>query len=99
MGNERYDRAENRMNSGDGGPARHIVTCGQEIDWERGKIIGKEKEWTQRKYLEGIESLRRKNQGIEPLNNYDQLKQWEPVFFSLFERQNLYMSSSDGKCK
>ena len=75
------------------------VTCGQEIDWEKGKIIGKEKGWTQRKYLEGIESLRRKNQGIEPLNNYNQLEQWQPVLFPLFERQNLYMSSPDGMCK
>ena len=99
MEDERYDRAENRMNSGDGGLARHAVTCGQDIDWEKGKIIGKEKGWTQRKYLEGIESLRRKNQGIEPLNNYNQLEQWQPVLFPLFERQNLYMSSSDGMCK
>ena len=57
MEDERYDRAENRMNSGDGGLARHAVTCGQEVDWEKGKIIGKEKGWTQRKYLEEIESL------------------------------------------
>ena len=67
--------------------------------WEKGKIIEKEKIWTQRKYLEGIESSRRKNQGIEPLNNYNQLEQWQPVLFPLFERQNLYMSSSDGMCK
>ena len=33
MEDERYDRAENRMNSGDGGLARHAVTCGQDIDW------------------------------------------------------------------
>ena len=71
MEDERYDRAENRMNSGDGGLARHAVTCRQDIDWEKGKIIGKEKGWTQRKYLEGIELCRRKNQGIEPLNNYN----------------------------
>ena len=32
MEDERYDKAENRMNSGDGGLARHAVTCGQEID-------------------------------------------------------------------
>ena len=63
------------------------------------KIMGKEKGWTQTKYLEWIESLRRKNQGIEPLNNYNQLEQWQPVLFPLFERQNLYMSSSDGMCK
>ena len=78
MENKRYDRAENRMNSGDGGLARHAVTCGQEIDWEKGKIIGKEKGWTQGKYLERIESLRRKNQRIEPLHNYNQLEQWQP---------------------
>ena len=58
-----------RINSGDGGLARHAVTCGQDIDWEKRKIIGKEKGWTQREHLKGNESLRRKNQGIEPLNS------------------------------
>ena len=42
MEEERYDRADNRMNSDDGGLARHEVKCGQEIDWEKGNIIGKE---------------------------------------------------------
>ena len=95
MEDKRYDRAENGMNSGDGSLARHAVTCGQQIDWEKEKIIRKEKGWTQRKYLEGIEPLRRKNQGIKPPNNYNQLEEWQFVLFPLFERQNLYMSSSD----
>ena len=38
---------KNRINRGDGSLARHAVTCGQEIGWEKGKIIGKEKGWTQ----------------------------------------------------
>ena len=37
MENEKYDRADNRMNSGGGGLARHVT---QEIDLEKGKIIG-----------------------------------------------------------
>ena len=37
MEEERYDSAENRMNSGDDCLARHAVTCGQEIDRGKGK--------------------------------------------------------------
>ena len=44
------------MNSCDGRLARHTVTCGEGIDYEKGKIIGKDKGWTQRKYVEGIKS-------------------------------------------
>ena len=44
MENKRYDRAENRMNSGDGGLARHAVTRKQEIDWEKSKSSKKKKD-------------------------------------------------------
>ena len=65
MEEERYDRAENRMESGRGNLARYTMTYRYEMDLEKGRIIGKEKLWTQRKYLEDIDSLERKNQGIE----------------------------------
>ena len=81
----RKELADNRMNSSDGGLAKHAVACEQDIDWEKGKIIGKEKGWTQRKYLEGIESLRRRNQGIKPLNIYNQMEQWQPILLPIFE--------------
>ena len=42
----RKELADNRMNSSDGGLAKHAVACEQDIDWEKGKIIGKEKGWT-----------------------------------------------------
>ena len=80
------DAAEARMNTNDGGLARHAATCTEEIDWENARIIGREKGWTQRKYLEGIESLRLKNKGITPLNSYNQMEQWQSVLSSLFEK-------------
>ena len=47
--------------------------CTSEIDWENAKIVGRESRWTQRKCLEGIETLREKNKGVVPLNAYNQL--------------------------
>ena len=44
MEEERYDSAENRMNSGDDCLARHAVTCGQDIGWEKGKLSKKKKD-------------------------------------------------------
>ena len=44
------------------------ITCGQEVDFKNSKMIRKEKGWTQSKVIEAIESLRKMNQGIEPLN-------------------------------
>jgi hypothetical protein len=77
-------RATTRMNDRDGGLAKHATSCPQEIDWERAKIVGKEHNWTQRKLLEGIETLRQKNEGKTPLNQYNQLDQWRGVLNSLF---------------
>ena len=82
MGN--IESAENRMNTGDGGLARHCAMCESDIDWENAKIVGCEKKWKQRKYLEGIETLRKKNSGISPLNAFNQLEQWQPTLYSLF---------------
>ena len=82
----KIDAAEARMNTNDGGLARHATACTEEIDWENARIIGREKGWTQRKYLEGIESLRLKNKGITPLNNYNQMEQWQSVLYSFFEK-------------
>ena len=76
--------AERRMNSGDGGLARHAVTCEGDINWEEAKIIGRERRWNQRKLLEGIESLRQKDQGITPLNSYNQLEQWQSTLSRCF---------------
>ena len=89
-------KATERMNTGDGGLAKHASTCQHEVDWENAKIIGRERRWTQRKYLEGIESLRQKNKkqkgqkkeqkGVIPLNSYNQLEQWQPILYPLFEK-------------
>ena len=76
------DQAKKRMNDGDGGLARHATVCPHDIDWDNAKIVNKEQGWSQRKYLEGIESLRQKNRGITPLNSYNQLEQWQSVIYS-----------------
>ena len=69
--------AERRMNSVDGGLARHALTCEGDINWEEAKIIGRERRWNQRKLLEEIESLRQMDQGITPLNSYTQQEEWQ----------------------
>ena len=74
------------MNDGDGGLAKHASTCPLGIDWEGSKIVGREQKWSQRKYLEGIESLRQKNQGITPLNSYNKLEQWQSVLYAFFDQ-------------
>ena len=79
------ENASRRMNEGDGGLARHSTTCPHDIDWENARIVGREQRWTQRKYLEGIETLRKKNEGRIPLNSYNKLEQWQPVLYSFFK--------------
>jgi len=74
------------MNEGDGGLAKHAAKCPEEIDWEGSKIVGKETRWTQRKFLEGVETLREKNDGKTPLNNYNRLEQWQSVLCSFFKQ-------------
>ena len=75
------------MNDGDGGLAKHASTCRQEVDWENAKIVGKEQKWTQRKYLEGVETLQQKNKGKTPLNIYNQLEQWQSTIYSFFDQK------------
>ena len=48
------ERAQQRINTGDGGLAKHAAICLKGIDWKNAKIVAKEQKWTQRKYLEGI---------------------------------------------
>ena len=75
-------RANERMNTGDGGLAKHAANCTYGIDWENARIIGNESKWTQRKILEGVESLKEKTKGIQPLNAYNQLPQWQSTIYS-----------------
>ena len=80
------ESATTRMNTNDGGLAKHTPICTEEIKWENAKIVGRETKWTQRKFLEGIESLREKNRGITPLNSFNQLEQWQSTLYSFFEK-------------
>ena len=80
------ESATARMNTNDGGLAKHAASCAEEIKWENARITGREERWTQRKYLEGIESLREKSKGITPLNNYNQLEQWQSTLYALFDK-------------
>ena len=84
--NGNTDGATKRMNEGDGGLAKHSTTCQHQIDWENAKIVGKEQRWRQRTYLEGIETLRQKNEGKIPLNAYNNLEQWQSVLIPFFEK-------------
>ena len=79
------ESAKKRMNDGDGGLAKHAATCPQGINWKEAKVVGSEKRWTQRTYLEGIETLRLKNQGINPLNAYNKMEQWQAMLASFFQ--------------
>ena len=83
--NGQADRAQERMNDGDGGLAKHAASCSKGIDWENTKIIGREPRWHQRKYLEGIETLKLKNKGITALNSYNKMEQWQSVIYSFEE--------------
>ena len=80
------ERAARRMNDRDGGLAKHATLCSKEIDWDRARIVGKERSWTQRKYLEGIESLRQRNAGKILLNQFNQLDQWQSTLYSYFKK-------------
>ena len=85
IGNGNVESATKRMNDRDGGLAKHATICQQEIDWEESRIINKETNWTQRKMLEGIETLRQKSKGKVPLNQYNQMDQWSGMLQSLFK--------------
>lgn len=76
------ESATRRMNDGDGGLAKHSIECAQGIDWERSKIVGRENKTTQRKMLEGIETIKQKHMGKQPLNSYNQMVQWQSTICS-----------------
>ena len=79
------DGANKRMNDNDGGLAKHSTTCNAGIDWENAKIIGKERRWSQRKYLEGVESIKERSRGITPLNSYNKMEHWQETIYSFLE--------------
>ena len=63
------ESATERMNSGDGGLAKHSTDCSKGINWEQSRIVGREKNTRQRKMLEGIETIKQKHRGRKPLNS------------------------------
>ena len=76
------ESAQRRMNTGDGGLAKHASVCQAGIDWERARIVGREPKWTQRKFLEGVETLKQRNRGITPLNSYNKMEQWQSTVYA-----------------
>ena len=70
------ESAQRRMNTGDGGLAKHTFVCQAGIDWNRARIVGREPKWTQQKFLEGVETLKQQNRGITALNSYSKMEQW-----------------------
>ena len=76
------ESAQRRMNTGDGGLAKHASVCQAGIDWERARIVGREPKWTQRKFLEGVETLKQQNRGITALNSYNKMEQWQSTVYA-----------------
>ena len=79
--------------------AKHSTTCNADIKWDKARVVAREGRWTQRKFLEGIESLRGKNRGITPLKSYNQMEQWQSTLYPFFEKhwaiiEDLCVSSS-----
>ena len=79
--------AEKRVAKEDGGLARHTMECQSGVDWENAEIIARERGLTQRKILEGIDSLRRRHYGMKVLNNFDHVDTWRPVLNSFFDSE------------
>ena len=84
--NGRTQSAEDRMNAGDGGLARHSVECPEGIDWDAAKITGRESGSMQRKMLEGVESVKEKYRGRVPLNSYNQMEHWQSTIYTFLEK-------------
>ncbi len=82
LDNGNIESATNRMNSGDGGLAKHNSECEHLVAWDFAKIVGREKNATKRKILEGIVTLKEKSKGIIPLNAYNQLEPWQPTIYA-----------------
>ena len=80
--NGNIESATKRMNSGDGGLAKHSSECRHLVAWDFAKIVGREKNATKRKILEGVVSLKEKSKGITPLNSYNQLEPWQPTIYA-----------------
>ena len=81
------DMADKRMNTGDGGLAKHSTHCGEAVNWDKAKIIGKEVNTTKRKFLEGIETLKERSRGVIPLNTYNQMDPWQPTIYAYMEKR------------
>ena len=80
--NGNLERATERMNERDGGLAKHSTECEEEINWAEAKIVGKEEGRIQRKMLEGVETLKQKGRGKNPLNICNQMDQWQSTIYS-----------------
>ncbi len=76
------ERATERMNTGDGGLAKHSTECEKGIDWEHAKIVGKENNKMKRKMLEGVETVKQKCRGKKPLNAFNQMIHWQSTIYS-----------------
>ena len=75
-----------RINDRDGGLAKHATLCPREIDWDGAKIVGKEQNWTQRKLLEGIETLRQMNEGFLSIKKWNMFTVFLFTYKTMSER-------------
>ena len=72
------------MNTSNEGLAKHTSSYTEEMEWENVKIVAREGGWTGQKFLERIESLRKKNKGIMPQNYFNQLEDWQSTSYPYF---------------
>jgi len=75
------------MDKEDGGLARHTVEWQSGVDWRNTEIVGRERRLSQRKVLEGIESLQQKHREMRVLNNFDYVAIWKTILKSFFDRE------------
>ena len=80
------ESAEGRMNSGDGGLAKHGVECPNGINWEAAKITGRENGTMQRKMLEGVEPVKENYKGRTLLNSYNHMEHWQSTICTFLEK-------------
>jgi hypothetical protein len=80
------ERATERMNEQDGGLAKHSTECGEGINWEGSRIMGRENGRTQRKMLEGVETIKQKGMGKKVLNTCNQMEQWQSTIYSFLNK-------------
>ena len=98
MEEENTERAEQTIKEKDWCLARHSTICQEGIDRERARIIGGEKGRSQRKMLEGVETVKEKVRGRKSLNTCNQNGPKATNYISIYGK-NLMIICVPSPCK